>query len=85
MYPKPITLIILKDLADSGLINEIQAHNLPNKTGYHLIARTRTGERILHKTRNSTLPRLFRSLDSIADNCKELQIKRFVVLNVYSS
>jgi len=82
MYAKPITLLVLKDLADAGLINEIQAHFLPNGTGYHLIARTRTGERVLHKTRNSTLPRLFKSLDSVADNCRELGLKRFEVVNL---
>lgn len=82
MNAKPITLTILKDLADSGLINEIQAYHLPNGSGYHLIARTRTGERVLHKTRNSTLPRLFKSLDSVADNCRELGFKRFEVVNL---
>lgn len=82
MYAKPITLLILKDLADAGLINEIQAHYLPNGSGYHLIARTRTGERVLHKTRNRTLPRLFKSLDSIADNCRELGIKRFEAVGI---
>jgi hypothetical protein len=82
MNAKPITLIVLKDLADSGLINELQAYLLPNGSGYHLMARTRTGERVLHKTRNSTLPRLFRSLDSIADNCRELGFKRFEVINL---
>ncbi len=82
MNAKPITLLVLKDLADSGLINEIQAHSLPNGSGYHFIARTRTGERILHKTRNSTLPRLFKSLDSIADNCCELGVKRFEVVSL---
>lgn len=82
MNAKPITLTVLKDLADSGLINEIQACHLPNGSGYHLIARTRTGERVLHKTRNSTLPRLFKSLDSVADNCRELGFKRFDVVNL---
>jgi hypothetical protein len=82
MNAKPITLIVLKDLADSGLINELQAYHLPNGSGYHLIARTRTGERVLHKTRISTLPRLFKSLDSIADNCRELGFKRFEVTNI---
>lgn len=82
MNAKPITLTVLKDLADSGLINEIQAYHLPNGSGYHLIARTRTGERVLHKTRNSALPRLFKSLDSVADNCRELGIRRFGVVNL---
>lgn len=82
MNAKPITLSVLKDLADTGLINEIQAYSLPNRTGYYLIARTRTGERVLHKTRNSTLPRLFKSLDSLADNCKELNFKRFEVVGL---
>jgi|GEM_PF-4026811 len=82
MNAKPITYTVLKDLADSGLIIDIQAYQLPNGSGYRLIARTRTGERILHKTRNSTLPRLFRSLDSVADNCKMLGFKRFEVVNI---
>lgn len=82
MNAKPITLIVLKDLADSGLINELQAHHLPNGSGYHLMARTRTGERILHKTRSSKVPRLFKSLDSFADNCRELGFKRFEVMNL---
>ncbi len=82
MNEKPITLLVLKDLADCGHVHEIQARALANGSGYHLIARTRTGARVLHKTRNSTLPRLFKSLDSVADNCKELGIKRFGVVNL---
>ena len=82
MNEKPISLNGLKDLADSGLINEIQAYHLPNGTGYHLIVRTRTGARVLHKTRNSALPRVFKSLDSVADNCRELGFKRFEMVDL---
>jgi hypothetical protein len=82
MNEKPISMATLKDLADAGLINEIQAVALPNGAGYHLIVRTRTGARILHKTRSAALPRRFRSLDSLADNCRALGFKRFEVVNL---
>ena len=82
MNETPITLDVLKDMAHSGLVNDIKARKLPNGSGYHLIARTRTGARVLHKTRHPALPRLFKSLDAVADNCRELGFKRFEVVGL---
>ena len=82
MNETPTTLDVLKDIAHSGLVNEIQARQLPNGSGYHLIARTRSSSRVLHKTRQPALPRLFKSLDAVADNCRELGFKRFEVVGL---
>ena len=82
MNEKPITLDVLKDIAENGLVNEIQARELPNGSGYHLIARTRKMTRVLHLSRHRALPRLFKSLDAIADNCREMGIKRFEVVGL---
>ena len=82
MNETPITLDVLKDISDSGLVNEIQARQLPNGSGFHLIAKTRTVSRVLHLSRHRTKPRLFKTLDAIADNCRELGFKRFEVVGL---
>lgn len=82
MNEKPIVMSVLKDLADSKHIREVHAKQLPNGTGYYLVARTRTEDRVLYKTRRGVVPRLFKSLDSVADNCRELGISRFEVINI---
>ena len=82
MTESPITLDVLKDIALNGLVNEIQARQLPNGSGYHLIVRTRSSTRVLHKTKSPALPRLFKSLDAVADNCRELGFKRFEVVGL---
>jgi len=82
MNEKAIKYDVLKDIALSGLVNEIQARQLPNGSGYHLIARTRSSSRILHLSRYPARPRLFKTLDAIADNCRELGFKRFEVVGL---
>ena len=82
MSDKPISLDVLKDMSDSGLVSSILARKLPNGSGYHLIARINKDDRVLHKTRHADLPRLFKSLDTIADNCNELGFRRFEVVNL---
>jgi len=77
--PRPITILLLKYMAESGSIDEIQAIELPEQRGFHMVVSTRSGLYILHKTKETDTPRIFKSLDSMSDNCRYLEIPQFTI------
>lgn len=74
-----ISIANLKKLSDSGDVISVDAIECGSGLGYVLLANTPFGYKVLHKTRKTSEPRVFRSLDSIVENCRLLELEKLFV------
>lgn len=75
---KPIRFALLKEFSDAKMVHELIAERTANENAFHLIARTRAGDRTLVTNRCSA-PRRFKTLDAIAVEVAKLNFTHFSV------
>lgn len=80
---KPIRFAVLKEFADAKMVHELIAKRSANENVFHLIARTRSGDRTLITNRCSA-PRRFKTLDAIAVEVEKLNFTHFSVAGLGS-
>lgn len=76
---QPINMRGLRHQSETGELVAIKIVESQKSNGYLVVAVSKRGAYLLHKTKSFEKPRVFNSLDSAADNCRLLNIPAFSV------
>lgn len=76
---QPINMRGLRHQSETGELVAIKIVESQKNNRYVVVAISKRGAYLLHKTKSFEKPRLFNSLDSAADNCRLLNIPAFSV------